>query len=111
MFEVSVVNQLKQDAGAELLPRLFEVFSKETESLAQQVSEATELTTETVRLCHSLKSSSKTYGAFELAKIAEQLETLAKTQQQDFFVERDKLPSVVSATIAEIPNCLSKLQG
>lgn len=111
MFELAVIEQLKKDVGHELLPKLFDVFSKESESLCQQILTVEILDTETIRLCHSLKSSAKTYGAMPLAHFAEALEALAKQQQSSFFQKRQEIKEVVTNTINHIPTSLKQIEN
>lgn len=103
MFDMAVVEQMEKDVGADLLPRLYSVFKTESETLYQQILQVDELDTETVRLCHSLKSSAKTYGAIELARISADLEDAAKRQLNEFFNMRQSLHTVLVNTMTHLP--------
>lgn len=103
MFNKKIVEQLKDDVGAEILGQLMQVFADESAQLVDSIMSATELNDETVRLSHSLKSCAKSYGATELSELAQQLEALAMNKNNQFFIERDLLQDIHSKTMSHLP--------
>lgn len=104
MFNQTTLKQLEADVGKEVLGQLFNVFRDEATKLTEQLMATTSLDDESVRLSHSLKSCARSYGADELAALAETLESLAKNNDSNFFNERALLAELHQATMSAIPN-------
>ena len=105
MFDSSVIIQLEKDVGVETLSQLFQVFRQETSKLSSEIMLCDTLDENTVRICHSLKSSSRSYGAVKLANIAESLEKTARSKDPLFFEQRKQLPQICADTLSAIPKC------
>ena len=103
MFNQATLAQLEADVGAEVLAQLMQVFCKESTHLVSELLSCESLNEETVRLSHSLKSCSRSYGADTLADLAEQLEMSAKEGSEAFFEQRKTLNQTVQATLSALP--------
>ena len=104
MFNQSTLKQLENDVGLDVLNQLMEVFRSESTKLTERLLECDELNDDTVRLSHSLKSCSRSYGADTLAELATLLESAAKAQSQEFFSLRESLLELHTKTMLEIPS-------
>ena len=103
MFNLQTLKQLEADVGTDVLAQLMTVFCNESTQLTEQLMACNTLDDECVRLSHSLKSCARSYGADTLASLAETLETLSKTQSEEFFTQRKQLPAIQSETLAAAP--------
>lgn len=90
IFDLSIFNQLKQLFGEKfetVIDRYSET-SRKNIALAEKAIQAKD--SETLeRAVHSLKSSSRQFGALKLSDIAEKIEALAK--ENDFAAAKEKL--------------------
>lgn len=103
MFDKSVVIQLEQDVGKDTLLQLFDVFRQESTKLVNELMACDTIDDDAIRLSHSLKSCSRSYGANQLATLAESIEKAARDKDISFFELRMSLPEVHSITINNIP--------
>ena len=79
MIDQTTYSQLQQDVGHELAAKLLSVYLSESKTLIETLITTSEPHTVEIT-AHSLKSSSRSYGALQLADICENIEHQVKCQ-------------------------------
>ncbi len=90
MIDNATFSQLKQDVGDDLAKQLLQVYITESSQIVSSLADPNKQTDIEIN-AHSLKSSSMSYGALAVGKLAEQIEMKAKAAQFD-----DQLVSLIS---------------
>ncbi|MFY8297398.1 Hpt domain-containing protein [Pseudoalteromonas sp. SS15] len=105
MFNPNTIQQLKDDVGVDVLAQLMQVFLTESTKLVEQLSANSVEQNEIERLAHSLKSCARSYGADQLADIAADIETTAKSSPELVNIESkiSLLSEVHKKTLNSIP--------
>lgn len=107
MFNPNTIQQLKDDVGVDVLTQLMQVFLTESTKLVEQLTAKSVQQCEIERLAHSLKSCARSYGADQLADIAADIETAAKSSPELAIIE-SKI-SLLSEVHKKTLNSLPKL--
>jgi len=85
IIDKATFDELKQMSGADFINELIEAFLDDAPNMIQNMQTA--LATKDVesfrRNAHSLKSNANTFGATELARLAKELEFMAKENNLD----------------------------
>ena len=89
MIDTATFTQLQQDVGDDLAKQLLQVYITESRQIVADL--AVPKQSEIEINAHSLKSSSRSYGALAVGGLAEQIEQKAKTSQYD-----DELQSLIA---------------
>ncbi len=86
-LDVKTLAQIREIGGDELLGRLARLFLEHTPLRLEEIRRglASDDWSRTARAVHSLRSSSVTLGAIELAETAARLESLAGEQKREDF--------------------------
>ncbi|WP_440906406.1 Hpt domain-containing protein (plasmid) [Catenovulum sp. SX2] len=85
-FSEQIIQPLVEELGADVFAELIKVYLTECEQLIAQLNQQinqTKSIDEITRLAHSIKSSSKSYGAIAVAEISWQIEQDAKQNYQN----------------------------
>tara|TARA_B100000700_G_scaffold44789_1_gene46553 strand:+ start:1339 stop:1671 length:333 start_codon:yes stop_codon:yes gene_type:complete len=82
MIDTATFAQLQQDVGEDLAKQLLQVYLTESTQIVNDIADTTKQATISLN-AHSLKSSSRSYGALSVGSIAEQIEHKAKAEQFD----------------------------
>lgn len=82
MIDIATFSQLQQDVGEDLAKQLLQVYLTESTQIVNDIADNSKQATICLN-AHSLKSSSRSYGALTVGTIAEQIEHKAKTAQFD----------------------------
>ena len=77
MIDTATYTQLQQDVGDDLAKQLLQVYITESRQIVADLADATKQSEIEIN-AHSLKSSSRSYGALAVGGLAEQIEQKAK---------------------------------
>jgi HPt (histidine-containing phosphotransfer) domain-containing protein len=89
MFDMEVVNQLKEMVGEEMLLSVFEDFETEAQEQIQNTKEAYPDNVKTIQSeLHTLKGNSGTIGLSRIHEITKNLEVPSKTGDLTHFIEK-----------------------
>jgi PAS domain S-box-containing protein len=89
MFDMEVVNQLKEMVGEEMLLTVFEDFEQEAQEQIQNTKEAYPDNVKTIQSeLHTLKGNSGTIGLSRIHEITKNLEVPSKTGDLSHFIEK-----------------------
>jgi len=82
MIDKSIIEQLKYDVGEDLAIQLLGIFVEESKKTIADMLIASSASTIAIN-AHSLKSSSSSFGAINLAQTCQLIETKAKAEELD----------------------------
>ncbi len=89
MFDMEVVNQLKEMVGDEMLLTVFEDFETEAQEQIQNTKEAYPDNVKTIQSeLHTLKGNSGTIGLSRIHEITKMIEVPSKTGDLTYFIEK-----------------------
>ncbi|MTI10727.1 response regulator [Curvivirga aplysinae] len=85
LIDMTVIEQMTEDAGEEAIPMLIEVFKSEVPMRVEGIKSnlASRNFIELARDAHTLKSSSGSFGAMRLNRLALEIETAAKASNSE----------------------------
>ena len=83
IIDMPTYNQLKEMMGSDFIAELIDTYNEETAALIQELGKALTNADAPVfgRTAHSIKSSSASLGAIELAQLARELEMMGKANE------------------------------
>ena len=105
VIEKSIFDELKQLTGEDFIGELIDAFLEDAPNMLVNMQTAiNEQDVESFRRnAHSLKSNANTFGALELAELARELESLARSNQLSEVSEPlTRLPGVYDAVHTEL---------
>ncbi len=105
MIDTATFTQLQQDVGDDLAKQLLQVYITESRQIVADLADATKQSEIEIN-AHSLKSSSRSYGALTVGGLAEQIEQKAKTSQYD-----DELQSLIALLQDQFAQTLTHAQS
>lgn len=108
MIDTATYTQLQQDVGDDLAKQLLQVYITESRQIVADLADLTDATkqSEIEINAHSLKSSSRSYGALAVGGLAEQIEQKAKASQYD-----DELQSLIALLQDQFAQTLTHAQS